>query len=311
VRAGTWTRERLVPLRESLRTEADPSRATQAYRVEERSALTPRGVGGVLDTAWEIFSTRFLGCVGVALALTIPMRAGLVAIRYSGVERVTRQALELGIELMAPLLIGVLVANLVGEVVQGRSTSTWASVRSTFDRLPSLLGILALLAIGQTCMGFLVCCFPFALYVYWQLSVAPAVYAIERRPLSQVFGRGLRLLKGWASFGRFLGTVVTHFCMFFGMGLSMAALDEPMVRAYVLELTSLDGLTLDLLATVPAAIFMAVSTAFLAIILTVYYFDVRARREGFDLELQLAELEQEHAEPGLEGSGRVREGGRA
>lgn len=294
MRPGASTRERLVPLRESGRAEGDPDRATRAFRDDDRASLAPRGVGSVLDLGWEILSVRFLNCVGVALALTLPARVGLVAVRYSGVSRFNRQLLEYAIELMAPVLIAVMVANLVRDFIHGRSTSTWDSVRATLDRWPSLLAILGILAVGSGCFGYVfVCCFPIGLFVYWHLSIAPAVYAIERRSLTQVIPRGLRLLRGWASFGRFLGIVVVHALMFLGMTSAMVALDNPEIRATILEVTSFDSLTLDLLVTLPASIFSAISTAYLAIILTVYYYDVRARREGLDLELQLQEIEAE------------------
>ncbi len=300
MRSGAWTQERLVPLRKSGRVEGDSSRATQAYTQTERVALTPRGVGGILDTAWEIYSERFLQCVGLTLALTLPMRASLVAVRYSGVERTTRHFLEFALDRMAPVLVAVLVANLVRDYVYSRSTSTWGSVRATFDRLPSLLGILVILALGFFCLPYTLLCFPISLYLYWQLSIAPAVYAIEGRSLIQVFRRGVRLLRGWTSFGRFLGIAIVHFVMFFGLAGSMIALDDPTIRAAILEFTEIDGLTLDLLATVPASIFMAVSSAFLAIVLSVYYYDIRARREGLDLHLQLEEIEAAHRASELE-----------
>ena len=296
MRPGAWSRERLVPLRESGRAEGDPDRATRAYREDDRASLAPRGVGSVLDLGWEILSARFLNCVGVALALTLPARVGLVAVRYSGVGRFNRQLLEYAIDLMAPVLIAVMVANLVRDYVHGRSTSTWDSVRATLDRWPSLLAILAILAVGSGCIGSVfLCCFPIGLFVYWHLSIAPAVYAIEGRSLLEVVPRGLGILRGWANFGRFLGVVVVHFFMFFGMTSAMVALDNPQVRAWILEFSSIDSLTLDLLVTIPASIFMAISTAYLAIILTVYYYDVRSRREGLDLDLRLNEIEAELA----------------
>jgi len=43
--------------------------------------------------------------------------------------------------------------------------------------------------------------------------------------------------------------------------------------------------------TVLSAAFVAIGTAYAAILATVFYFDQRARREGLDLELALARME--------------------
>ena len=271
-------------------------RATRALTVVERLPLVPRGAGAILDTAWDIFSARFLGCVGVAFALTLFVRVSMVVLRYSGIERVSRQSIEFGLNSAVPLLVGVLMAKMVRDSIEGRDTSAFESVRSTLNRLPSLVAITAILAFFQFTSTFaVVCCFPIGLYVFWQLSVVPPIYAIEGISVLRMPSRTSSLLRGWGNFGRFLAAVTVQAIMFSGLSGAVVALDEPRVRATILEFTGLDSLSLDLVAAIPSALFMAVASAFPAIALTVYYFDIRSRREGLDLEYRLKEIESDYA----------------
>ncbi|MFT5285265.1 MAG: hypothetical protein ACI8TQ_001427 [Planctomycetota bacterium] len=277
-------------------------RATRARLEREATPLIPRGVGAMLDTAWDIFSTRFFSCVGVAFGLTLLVRVTMVVVRYSGTERMTRQSIEVGMNSAVPLLVGVLMAKMVRDHIEGRESSAWESVRSTMNRLPSLVAITAILALFQFTNTFaVVCCFPIGLFVFWQLAVVPPIYAIEGIPISRMPSRTLWLMRGWGNFGRFLAAVAIQGIMFSGLSGVVVALDEPTARAFILDFTSLNSLSFDLISTIPSALFMAVASAFPAIALTVYYFDIRSRREGLDLEYRLDELVAEYEAGNLDG----------
>ena len=70
------------------------------------------------------------------------------------------------------------------------------------------------------------------------------------------------------------------------------ALEAPAVRQVVEESLALQGRLVELAIAVITAAFLGIGTAYMAILETVYYLDERVRKEGFDLELRLRELEE-------------------
>jgi hypothetical protein len=289
------TVERLVPLRELARAEVGGRRrgASRAYDTLERPELAARGVGEILDTAWDVLASRFAACVGVAFALTFPARLALIALDHSGLATTTRDVSGVIVHLLIELLTAVLLANFVRDRLAGRPGSVTGSVRAVLDRFVSLAATLVVLALIQGCTTvLLVCCFPVLFLVQWQLSVVPAVYAIERTSLFAALRRGSRLVRGWGNFGRWLGWYLVQIVMFVGLTGLTEALDEPRVRAMVLEHLPLGPLAFDALGAIPIALVLAVAAAYPAVTMTVYYFDTRVRGEAYDLEVKLATLRE-------------------
>jgi hypothetical protein len=286
--------ERLVPVAE-LAGEVRPGGASRAYAAVESPALVARGVGEILDTAWDVLASRFAACVGVAFALCLPGRLVMVALNHSAVTGITREVTGVVGQRLIELLTAVLLANFVRDRLAGREGSVAGSVRATLGRFVPLAALLVGLAATQGCLTTLfVCCFPVVVLVQWQLAVVPAVYAIERVSLFGSFARGMRLVRGWGNLGRWLGWYLVQGIMFLGIGLATRVLDQPETRAWLLAVLPLDGLALDVLGAVPLALLMALAAAYPAVVMTVYYFDTRVRGEAYDLQVKLAHLREGH-----------------
>mgnify|MGYP001606585247 CR=1 FL=1 len=75
------------------------------------------------------------------------------------------------------------------------------------------------------------------------------------------------------------------------------ALNVPEARAYVRETLGLGGPGVGFLLGTVTAAFAALGSCVRAAIMTAFYLDLRARREGLDLAFALA-----RSEPGVEGA---------
>ena len=69
----------------------------------------------------------------------------------------------------------------------------------------------------------------------------------------------------------------------------------PPVRALIEDYLPVSGIALEVLLAMLAAPFLAVATAFGAVLATVFYVDQRVRCEGLDLRLKLESMKSRSA----------------
>ncbi len=282
-------------------------RGRAATRPEARPrVLHARGVGAILDTGLELLVSRFGICAGLAALCWIPFEVASELVLRSDLP----SELYLYWSLLTPLpeyLTVGFVCGFVGTELLGREARVGAALRNGLMAMAGLLVI----ALVQVFSGVMVCLCGVGLFLpLWLLSVTPAVYVLERHdlirsawsqhswPLRWLFGllhsmgRGVRLVWGGRSFLRWLGWfAVSGLAIVVPLSGLPGALENPEVRLFLEQHLPVQGRPIELTLIAIGAVFLAISTAYNAVLRTVYYVDQRVRREALDLWLQLEELE--------------------
>ena len=135
-----------------------------------------------------------------------------------------------------------------------------------------VLGILAVLAL----LAWLL------LIVMMLLSASFALFGVTMENLSVVpaFTAGMTRIFNRVGFKRSIGMGLAYFALDFGVG----------IVSFTASALFLLVLKSPILQVAVATVVNAVLTAFLTVLLAVFYYDVRIRREGFDLEADLQRL---------------------
>ncbi len=306
--------ERLLP--DSTRgraREVPPSaraRFAGARLARGAAPLRPRGVGSLLDLGLDVLVDRFGICVGIGVLCWLPFQIGSELLRRSGTSEEAEVVLSLLLSVASVVpqsLTTAFVCIVVAGHVLGRGVSPGEAVRTGLLRLPGIL-VLAVLQFLGTVLLLCACIAP-GLLAPWLFAVVPIVYVLERgargsssapgrfarwaSAISLALTRGVKLVLGWDSLGRYLGIFLVAFVVITGpLSAVTGGLSTPEVRDFLDDVLGLSGGPVELSLSVVMAAFVAIGTAYTAILATVYYLDQRVRKEGLDLELALARIEE-------------------
>lgn len=276
---------------------ADPT-AVAAAPVPRPVRLRPLGVGEMLDAGLKLFRSRPRDMVLATLVPTLPAVVLLVLVQLSSgnPDSMIRTDEATGVETVdggafALFLGGTVVSTLVLLVATNLALAgtmrisigvylgeevTWReSLRFALQRWTSLTALLVLTVLG-TSVGLLACVLPyFWLTGIWAVAV-PALVVEGLGPIRSL-GRSRRLVSG--RFWPVLGTVVLA-------GLLASVLQGILVApVIVLQLTGQSFLLTSLLTGVAQLAGSALTLPYTAAVTAVVYFDLRVRKEGYDLEL--------------------------
>ena len=255
--------------------------------------LRPLSVGEVLDASFKVvrqsFGTLAMCVLVVAVPLSIVQTLVAASTRDNAfnLDTTTDTSVDTGTEIAGQLLsatLSVILMTLaaaacfraVSGVYLGESPTVGSSLSFAAGRLLPLIGLALLYFIGII-PAFIALIIPgIWLSVAWSLSY-PALLSEGLGPVAAV-RRSFRLVRGrwWATFGALfvmylLVAVVSGIIgVLFGATL-IAATDNEAVAAVISTIAN----TLSSLITLPL----------MAAVLTIIYFDLRVRKEGFDLQL--------------------------
>jgi len=251
--------------------------------------LRPFSLGLLLDETFDIYRRNFLLFLGIS---AIPNGA-LLLIQIVVVDALDKPWNETGIGgylagiffLVATLLVPSIVTAATTFAVSDVYLDRPASIRNCFSRVSGrTLKVLAVsvmlgLVIG---LGLLLCVAP---GVYWAgvYGVAIPAVVLENIPIRQALPRSSHLTRN------FIGRViVVYFLTSIFAAVMRYALNAgllwlwPMIHPHLVHLTR-DNLR-DISSTVAKILFRPVS----AIGLTLLYYDLRVRKEAFDLDQMMA-----------------------
>jgi len=271
--------------------------------------LRPRSAPQVVDLWMEVFVRRLLACLGIGMALWLPLRAAMPL--YTRTFTSTSFNFDYGLFFgwlaalsVTQALIGVLATTAVTllsyEELLGRELTPLAALRRTFRRFPALIGIFlvrfAVLTIGGSLLGGLSFFCPplfigavlFYLFFAWKLSVAPSALILEDLGVKRALARSFELTRG--SFWRWFGVMFLSGLLVFQFALGMQVGDNPSLHDAVIESLGVPGVFFDAGFLVVSSLFAGINSAVMAIGVTAYYLDTRIRREGFDLVMRLERL---------------------
>jgi hypothetical protein len=259
--------------------------------MSEPRMLRPMDYGEILNEAFDLYKRNFVLFAGIGAVVYIPYFLILELAPYSPIVAVLAIVC-----LYLPMVVayGAIVKALADRYI-GKEATIAGSWRYVLRRLwPFLLtSLMAWLAIV---VGFILLCVPGIIAAFWMFFVA-SVMIVEDRYYLGAFRRSRELAAGqWRRILNIAGLAVL-----LSMGVSLVsrmieAIPQALLNAGTgpagagavpLPVALLQGLLLALVQTVVAPV-----TALLSVLL---YFDVRVRKEGYDVEL----LAQEMGEPDL------------
>jgi hypothetical protein len=269
------------------------------------TALRPLAVGEILDVAIKAYSknARTLITIGAIVGIPFELLSGLIQLstvssadQLSGVFPINSGTS--GVTVSPARVAGTVVTGLIGAVVTlvltaamlkavsdaylGNPPSVGDSLRFAARRIGSLFWMYVLLFLGLV-FAFVALIVPgIWLYVAW--SVATPVVLLEGLGGSAALRRSFRLVRG-----RWWPTALTLVVA----RVAVSVVTGVVLAAALLIPHAIDGSSVLLAvigSTVSASIVVAVVQPFQSAIITILYFDLRVRKDGFDLSLLAAGL---------------------
>ena len=264
------------------------------------ASLRPLAIGEILDTALTIYRQRAATMIKAVVLVVAPVQVISALVTLSGPEEFSPSSTDAttGVtsvdfdgSTFAGFVIATLVVAVLGLVANELATAAslkvvssaylsgepdWKeSLRFAMGRAGSLIWLAILTFLGLI-VGALLCIAP-AVYLYAAWSVATPVLLIEGLKGTKALGRSRQLVKGrWGPtflvivIGAILGSIVQVVLQGLLVGVILSSAND-IVNAVATAVASTVG--------------SALVTPFTAAVAVVLYFDLRVRKEGFDLEL--------------------------
>ena len=262
------------------------------------AGLRPLGVGEVLDVAIQIYRSRFavlMKSVSVVLApvfvlramirLSVPTDDDLVDVAEPGA------APDVDAETFAAFLAGMVLVGIVTFVASQIATGAcfkavsgayldeepdWrASLRFARSRVGSLVW-LSILLVALLAPAFLACIVP-GVYLWGAWAVATPALLLEDRRAWRALQRSRQLVRG-----RWWSTVAVLLLVLLLTGIVQAVFVGLLAGLVSVSDNDAAQAVADALAQTASS---ALATPLSAAVTTVLYFDLRVRKEGFDVEL--------------------------
>lgn len=277
-----------------------------------RPDLRPLGVGEMVDGAIRLYRNHFLTLIKISASVLGPIGLiELLAVATVGPvdmtsmlvvdpEATPTEVLEplipmytvLGVTAILSFLGSVLVqaASLtaLAQSYQGAEPEWRTSLASGARRFLALMVATIILSLASG-VGLLFCLIP-GIFLFTMWTVTPAALVTEQLGPISALGRSFRLVRG--RFWPVLGAVVLAYLLYVVVSQIIGTITGVVT---VFGVANSDQFSF-LPAVLGNVLVSIVSAPFLAAMVTIIYFDLRVRKEGYDLELMARDLER------LEGS---------
>lgn len=262
----------------------------------EPTRLRPLQVGEILDAAIKVYRSRFADLVKIVAVMVAPVQVLAVLVEMSvpsdgftstdqfgnttfdGGDFVGTMAAFFAVWVLGGIATQLATAGsikTISETYLGERRSWTESLRFAIDRFGPLLWLLVIFSF-ITVVALIPCGVPgIYLYVSWWVAV-PALVLEDHRGF-KALSRSRHLVKGmwWRVFGLVIITVLLTSVLGFILGLVFGGV-----------VLAADSATVDSIAQGVANFLSSVLvTPITAAVISVLYFDLRVRKEGFDLEL--------------------------
>jgi hypothetical protein len=303
-----------------LTAEAEGSASEARDEAAARTNLRPRSAAEILDFGIEVVLGRLVAIVGVCALIWLPLRA-INPLLVESMTWLQRENSDRVLELLGMVMLGawtmlaatqlakVLATTVVtllvyGELV-GKPISLGEALSRTASRIFGLGGVFLismfvggmgasmLFVLGMLCPIFLPVALVFYLFFAWRWAVASSALVLENLSVLDALRRSWQLSVG--GFWRWLGVATLSIVMLFGFGGVLGLGDDPGVRDELIQNLGIPALVFRWGFVIISSVFAGIATAFEAGFMTVYYLDLRMRREGFDLRMRLERLRSAEA----------------
>lgn len=267
--------------------------------------LRPLRVGEILDRAIKLYLRDARTLMGSAATAVVPLQlvSAIVLLStyssgedinvgFSGVlktvtpeearARLGATAIIGAVSLITNAFVSAACVKAVSDTYLDQPTSIASSLRFGVRRLLPLLAMLLLMWIGIV-IGFVLLIVP-GIWLYAAFGVSTAALVIERRGPFAALRRSIRLVRGrwWATAGVLL--VANVMVSVLGSAL------QGLLTALALTSSHPSVLFAVAIVTLSALISGILLAPFTATVTAVLYYDLRVRREGYDLQLLAEQL---------------------
>jgi len=274
--------------------------------------LRPLSLGELLDRTFFLYRRHFLPFIGIAavpyLVLLIPILVGLLLFGLPGRSQVPSSVMAVaavaGVILIIVVSLAVLVAFLysagasvfaVSEIYAGRQPSIRGSFRLVRGKAGAIFGILILSGLIMIA-GFIALIIP-GLYLLCRVPVATAAAMIEDLGPSDAIRRSFDLTKDFA--GRSALIYLLAAALTYGVGLMIQ------LPFFVLVAFSAKQSHLMILWTVLGQVGNLLGGIVVAPVHTIgfalFYYDLRVRKEAFDLQMMMQAIGADPMPPPITG----------
>jgi hypothetical protein len=283
-----------------------------AHDTSRPQALRPLALGEQLDAAIQIYKARWKPMVKAAALVTAPVLILLAFVQSSAgnpnsmtevdpetgfVQTDERQLLLFIAATLIAVVVSVVataiatagVFRMVSGLYLGDEPDWRESLRFAFRRIGPVLWLLAIATVLQI-IGTLLCIIP-GLWMQGAFAVAMPVLLVEDVRGFKAVRRSVDLVKGrfWPTFGAvFIGGLLASFVQ--------GVFTAPVFAAQIVEANTVVTFLLTAIANVAGT---ALTLPFTAALTMVIYFDLRVRKEGFDLFLLAQRVGVEAPEGGF------------
>jgi hypothetical protein len=269
--------------------------------------MRPRRVGEILDGAVKVYVRNARTLMGLALVVIIPVQLITAVVLLSVVpsgsdvpngsgpfggfrqQTVPDPAAFLGADAVLIVLGGIGSALITAACVKAVSdayldhpTGIGISLRFAGRRLAAVIGMEILLSLGLV-LAFIALIIP-GIWLYASWSVAMPALLVEGRGPASSLGRSLKLVQGrwWPTAGVLLVSyVLVTIVSAIVQGLLSAVAALPSHPSVVLAVV---------VATLSGTVGAVISNPFRAAVTTILYYDLRVRKEGYDLQVLADQL---------------------
>lgn len=263
--------------------------------------LRPMGIGDLIDETFKICRQHLALFARVSAVLLVPYAIlQLVPQLLSAADPETLSPLAiLGIALAGIAVFLLLILSIatyaaltfaISEVIVGRPVTASDAYQRARQRYLPVLGLSIVYGLAIVLMMVTIVGIPAAIYFGVAWAVSFPVIVIEQTRVLAALGRSRALVRG--NWWRVLGTLIMLGLIGFVVSL---VLSLPMflftILAMLFEPGSIPAMTMQALGALVSAVGSLVTgvVAYCAIVLL--YYDLRVRKEGFDLELLARQLD--------------------
>jgi hypothetical protein len=258
--------------------------------------LRPLSLAEILDRTFALYRQNFLLFFGItAVPYTLNLALSLFEVWYfgnpsaKGIQAMTAmfRGPQLLFTLMS-LIVGCMVYIFseggtilaVTQLYLGRQTSMSTALRGVWDEFGTLFGVVILngLAVGA---GFICLIVP-GFYLLCRLIVCLPAALVEKLGASESLSRSFELTRDNA------GRAFMILLVFFAVSMAGGAMTSVVVIPFTL--THRDPSALRIVASASMILQMAVGSLVAPVLLiasSVFYFDLRIRKEAFDLQFMM------------------------
>ena len=229
--------------------------------------------GEILDTGFRLLRNHFVMLLGIGLVICVPTAFFEGYIASSGNPSVIAVILASLVLMVLSLVVSATITFALGEIYVGRAVEILSAYKFSFSVLLPMMGTFLLAGLAM-CLGLLLLIIP-GLYLMLAYMLVSQVVVLEGVYGMNTLRRSHELMKG--SFLRAIGI----FLLVIVIGQVLGGAVE-----YALGFIPFFG-------SIGSALVQSVLLAFSTAVFVVFYFEIRCRKEAFDLEHLARRVEHE------------------